>query len=332
MQVTFEIPDTLAALALIALSGLATSSLAQQPPASITRNAVFHPDKRIHSISVNGPTKLVGDWYEGIENHNAKDIDAIYVDYHCKVPSFPQVSGSGKVIYDTLTAEHGGVEVAPGGRNWFRITVPPHYSQCSVHVDAIVFTDGSGEGNAGDRDAIYQHRSGVYQALNHSVPLVQELANGQATLPEVLKKLDGYRSHLDVQIYAEASDGPGDTQVPIQRRGYALGGGSRFPPRPGYGAPLPDPETGWYTRDEVDSIDYFYARLESALSGSPAHPGLSSYPQFPWRSSSSDRPNTGQVALQQSISPAPTHAVVLSQQLQRWQAALQGVLKPSQRE
>lgn len=329
-------------LTLSAVIGIPLQNWAQSPEPYGAAGMPFHAVSRIRSISEKGPIKQSARpndiWYEGVENTSSKEITAVYVAYHCKaapvVVNSPTVglaaglgpvSGvlpNGAVIYDALSGEHAGFEIAPGGKTWLAVGLPSRYYKCSVDIDAVLFSDGTGEGNRMHMDSIYLCRKGIYEALGKSIPLVDRIANGQATSSEVVQKLEAYRGILAVPIHAEHSPGAG---APVGNFGQSTGG----PGVPGYGAPAPSPDEEWYTEAEADSMNNFYARLESELSPSSVktvQPLEDS--QFPWRPTSAKPSSVDDVARQRNVSRDRARALILSGELQQWRTALQAHLEP----
>ena len=316
------------ALALAAGIGFTDYGVAQSPPAGVEVNGTFHQDKKVRSIAERGPVQL--GWrtsvlYEEVENRGPEAVTAVYLRYHCKTRPIYGETGNGAVIYDSLSDWRVGAGIAPGASTWLMVrNVPYGYHACSANVDAVLLTKGRGEGSGFDRGKICLRRQGTYEALKRSVPVVEELASGQRTLNETLKKVASNRAKLAVAIHAEdAYTGGGSL-------GAASGFGSI---EPGYGAPLPDPESGWYTEEEVGSMNHFYLQLESALSplGTP-HSRFQQEAYFPWTPPSIQERSIDDLIRQRGVSRDRARAILLSDELQQWQTALAGQLKCRKKE
>jgi len=237
--------------------------------------------------------------------------------------------GSGAAIYDSLSSATVGFGIAPGSSTWLVVRIPYGYSKCSARVDAILSADGSGEGNHKGMSSIYLRRRGIYKALERSIPQVEELASGQATLSGVLQKVESDQGKLAVALRSAEGGFSGRTNH-MGLSGLAQSG----PNGAGYGAPLPDPETGKYAEDEVASMNNFYTRLESALSslGNAAQPGSQQNEQFPWKPPSAKQPSVDEIARQKGISRDRAQALVLCNELQQWRLALEGqIARPRQK-
>jgi hypothetical protein len=173
-------------------------------------------------------------------------------------------------------------------------------------------------------------RQGTYEALGKAIPLMEKVAGGQRTVAEALRKLGSYRGAFAVQLCAE--------QGGCSSYEFDAHNDFRFEsPGPGYGAPIPDPKTGWYTEDEVNNMDNFYAGLEAALSslGKPSPPrmrnimvgsrsGTWELAQSPWVPAAAQKPGAGCAPTMKNVTAVQTPASTLLAELQAWRAALDG--------
>jgi hypothetical protein len=130
-------------------------------------------------------------WEEVVENQDSdsRPIVAVHATFHCQT-EFPLKSGRYKTFrttgeYDALGngvsifQEYQGIP--PGGGARIQAADP---SKCSGGVDAVIFSDGQIDGNAGSLSDYRQRWIGVHEGVSNSLPLLAKVVNQEADLAE----------------------------------------------------------------------------------------------------------------------------------------------------
>jgi hypothetical protein len=122
-------------------------------------------------------------WLEVVRNQGSSPLEAFFGSFICSSHS----GGGPVVIYDSRFDYPGQKSIPPSG-SVESVAADP--SDCTGGIKAAIYSDGHVEGGSEELTQLFDRRKGAYEGLGEVIPLLNEVAEGQRTTPQLLNQLE----------------------------------------------------------------------------------------------------------------------------------------------
>lgn len=158
-------------------------------------------------------------WLEVVHNQGPSSLEAFYSSFSCS-----NGGGLRGVLFDSRFNYSGNRTIPPDGSVQVSAADP---SDCTGGVKAAVYSDGHLEGGYEGLKQIFDRRKGAYEGLTVVIQLLDQVAEGQRTSPELI---DALQSSLDKLISDHTQKADGSRFIyAILKEDWKQGGGLVVP-------------------------------------------------------------------------------------------------------
>ncbi len=144
------------------------------------------------------PSPGSNQWLEHVHNGGSSPVEALFSSFSCS----DRGGLSGRVL-DSRFNYAGDRSISPAGSSEVAADDP---SDCSGGIKAAVFSDGHVEGSYEGLRQIFDQRKGAYEGLGVVIPLLNEVAEGQRTTPQLIGALQSPMNKLS-SVHTPEADG-----------------------------------------------------------------------------------------------------------------------------
>jgi hypothetical protein len=134
------------------------------------------------------PSPGSNQWLEHVHNDGSSPVEALFSSFSCS-----DRGGLNGRVLDSRFNYAGDRSISPAGSSVVAADDP---SDCSGGIKAAVFSDGHVEGSYEGLGQIFGQRKGAYEGLGVAIPLLNEVAEGQRTTPQLIYALQSLMNKL----------------------------------------------------------------------------------------------------------------------------------------
>lgn len=123
-------------------------------------------------------------WFEVVHNQGSSPLEAFISFYSCS----NRAIGGLLAVYDFRSQYPGGHRSIPPSTSVETEAADP--ADCAHGIKAAIYSDGHVEGGSKELRQLFDRRKGTYEGLGVAIPLLDEVAEGQRTTPQLMDKLE----------------------------------------------------------------------------------------------------------------------------------------------
>jgi hypothetical protein len=157
------------------------------PILTITLSFLGSAAAQLKTIEIKTDTATNGGLHVRVMNLNSIPLEAFQATYRCS-------SGGEQVIFDALFNRHHDLPIPPSGS--YAFDTSPHFVSCKGGIEAVLFADGSSEGDTDKVQEIFLRREALARGFSLVQTIVKNADTAGLTNDQLKEKLSSEKDGL----------------------------------------------------------------------------------------------------------------------------------------